>query len=861
MSEEHGVRFRLGRFEIRPAQRQVLEDGERARVGARAFDILLALIDRRDRVVGSGELLDLVWPGTVVEENNLQVHISALRKLLGREVIVTVPGRGYRFAAPLQATGPDASSDPSPAPWKAPDPLPLALTSFVGRERDIEQLLQLSARSRLVVLTGAGGCGKSRLSIELARRLLPELPDGVCLVELAALTDPALVAPTVAKALGLADSAGRPAVQRVAEHLAARRMLLLIDNAEHLLPACAALVDTVLQLCPGVSVLITSRERLGITGEFTYRVPSLRVPDAPNAHEPCGRQDPLDALAACEAVRLFVERAQLQLPQFTLTAQNAAAVVAICRRLDGIPLAIELAAARLRSLSVAEVTQRLDQRFDLLTGGSRTALPRQQTLRALIDWSFDLLDAQEQALLCRLTVFAGGWSAQAAERVCNGPGLAVHDVLPVLTALADKSLLLAEDRGGTTRYRMLESVWHYAHEALHGGEDAAHWRARHGACFTALAETAAAALKGTEQGTWLDVLALEHDNLRLVLAATCAAGGDAGSGLRLVASLWLFWRRRGHSEEGLGWARRQLAAVDECTPPLLHANALTAAGQLAFDMGDPRSASSAHTQALAIYRRLGDRAATASALHSLGAVAFLRADYAAAQGFAEQSLAIRREAGDPRGIAGPLHSLAALAAARGDLLDARALYEEGISIYRAAGDLRDVAWGLVYLGVVVCHLDNIAGAALHFAEALELARQVGDRPTMAAALLNLGNVAFEQGELALAAGHFTDSLVLTQQLGDLYDMAELLFGMARLRAACGQARFAGQLFGAALRLREGLEAPVAPGARDRHEQRVKAARAGCGDGILFDLGWQEGLASTLNDVIRGLPALPPGTLS
>lgn len=843
MNEAHDATWRLGRFEIRPAQRQLLADGVPARVGARAFDILVALIERRDRVVSQSELFDLVWPGAVVELNNLQVHISALRKLLGSGAIATVPGRGYRFSAPLDAA--DGEAPPSPAP----DPLPQALTSFVGREHDLAQLVRLFGSTRLLVLTGAGGCGKSRLSIELTRRLLPLLRDGACLVELAALADPALVPQTVAAALGLAESPGRPATQRVAEHLASRQMVLLIDNAEHVLAACASLADAVLRHCPGVKVLATSRERLGITGELSYRVPSLQVPDA------AADQGPLAALARYEAVRLFVERAQLQVPMFTLTALNAAAVARVCRRLDGIPLALELAAARMRSLSIDEVCVRMDQRFELLTGGSRTALPRHQTLQSLIDWSYDLLDVQEQAVLCRLSVFAGGCSLEAAEQVCSGSGVAAQDMLALLTSVADKSLLVAEERAGTTRYRMLESVWHYARGKLQQAGEAGQWQARHAAHFCALAQTAAPALRGAEQRFWLDQLDLEHDNLRSVLAGSLMAGGDVEAGLALAANLFRFWGTRGHAVEGRDWIQRLLALTSEETPRWLHANALSAAGRMAYDLSDYRAARLAHEQALALFRGLDDRAALADSLHNLGSAAFMLAEYATAQAYVEECLSIRREIGNRFSIARSVHNLAGLSAARGDHAAARALYEESVAIDREVGHAHGVAWGLVNLGVVACDLDDFSAGAGHFDEALAIARPLGDRPVVAAALMNRGNVALEQGELAAAAPYYRESLALTQELGDLFGMADLLIGLARLHASCRHPATAGQLFGAAQRLREKLEAPIEPSDRARHERRVSAARAVCGDGARFDQGWQEGRAAPLEELVRGLPAL------
>ncbi len=451
-----------------------------------------------------------------------------------------------------------------------PNNLPHQLTSFIGREKEIEQLDALLGRSRLVTLTGSGGCGKTRLALHVAAELLEAYPDGVWLVELAALSDPALVPQSVASVFGLKEEPGRPILQTLGDYLRSRRLLLALDNCEHLRSACAELAGSLLRQCSQVRILASSREGLGIAGEQIYRVPSLSLPD------PHGSES-VESLLASEAARLFLDRALLQRADFTLTGKSAGALAQICCRLDGIPLAIELAAARVRSLSVGEIRAGLDDRFRLLTGGSRTALPRQRTLRSLLDWSSDLLTGAEQALLQRVSVFASGWTLAAAEEVCSDCGLRIADcglgdgtpepghsairppasrvpaqsaieewkILDLLTSLCDKSLVVAEQRQGATRYRLLETVRQYARDRLLEGGDGATWRERHLAHYLALAEEFEPQLRGPEQTEWLERQEAEHDNERAALQLGLESEDGADAGLRLAGALAWFGLIRG----------------------------------------------------------------------------------------------------------------------------------------------------------------------------------------------------------------------------------------------------------------------------------------------------------------------------
>ena len=548
-------------------------------------------------------------------------------------------------------------------------------TSFIGRERELAEVNRLLARTPLLTLTGSGGCGKTRLSLQVAADLIEQFPDGAWFAEFAPLSDPGLVPQTVATVLGLMEEPGKPISQTLTEHLKDKRLLLLFDNCEHLLDACAKLADTLVRQCPHLKILASSREALGIIGEQAYRVPSLSLPDPKQVHTP-------GSIAQFEAVLLFTDRARLARADFQVTNQNVSALASVCYRLDGIPLAIELAAARVRFLSVEEIDGKLDQRFHLLTGGSRTALPRQQTLRSLIDWSYDLLGDPEKLLLQQLSVFAGGWTLAAAEQVCIGAGMADGEVLDLLSSLSDKSLVVAEQKDGHSRYRLLETVRQYAREKLveSGGGEAV--RERHRDYFLALAEEAEPKLVGAEQAEWLQRLEEEHENLRAGLDWSLLAAGSDG-GLRLCGALENFWRARGHFSEGREWCSRVLGKAGGENRMPERANVLNVTGVLAYYQSDYPAARALQEECLAIRRHVGDKRGMASSLNNLGNVAQDQGDYPAARSLHEESLAIVRELGDRRRIAASLGNLGSVARNHGDFPTAWAFLR---SAWRSCGN-------------------------------------------------------------------------------------------------------------------------------------------------------------------------------
>jgi predicted ATPase/class 3 adenylate cyclase len=675
--------------------------------------------------------------------------------------------------------------------------LPQQVTSFVGREAQLTEVKSLLQKTRLLTLTGSGGCGKTRLALQVAADLLDG--DGACvwLVELAPLTDPQLLDLSVAGVLGLKEERGKPILQTLIEYLRNKHLLLVLDNCEHLLDACATLTNSLIRQCPQLRVLATSREGLGISGELTYRVPSLSLPDPRRAQTP-------ESLSHYEAVQLFIERAQFYLPSFAVTNANAPAVASICHRLDGIPLAIELAAARMRSMPVDQLAARLADRFHILTGGSRTSLPRQQTLRALIDWSYDLLETNLKTLLCRLSLFVGGCTLEAVESICVGTEIESWEVLDLLTALCDKSLVVYEAPQGEARYRLLETIRQYAADRLSESGTREVFRDRHLAYYLALVEKEEPRLWAADQHLWLDQLEAEHDNLRVALDWSGETEHGAESGLRVAGAIWWFWMIRGYFSEGRQRLARVLAA-GVGSLPAARAKALNGAGALAFGQGDYVSARTFHEESLTLKRAEGDLWGVAAALNDLGIITCCQGDLAAARELNQESLAIKRQLGDVQGIAYSLLSLALVAREQGDLAVARELYEEALAIRRQLGNQRGIAEALSGLANIVCDLGDEAMARVLNREGLQLYTELGDR----------------------------------------VGIAIMLEGQAALTSPLDSAR----LWGSAQRLREEVMVPLLPWEKTRQRRQVATVRVAAGV-VAFDAAWAEGRALTVEQAIE-----------
>jgi predicted ATPase/DNA-binding winged helix-turn-helix (wHTH) protein len=693
---------RFGRIEVRAAERQLLVGGEPAKLGARAFDLLLALVERRERVVSKNELLDLVWPGLVVEENNLQVHISTLRKLLGPAVIATIPGRGYRFTqAPDGSAAAEPAALPVPSAAASAAGVPAeALPLLLGREDELGALRTLVVAHRVVTVAGAGGIGKTTLARALAYRIGDAFGDGVCLVELAPVSDASSVATTVATALQVKLGNQFP-IDAIAQALGARRMLIVLDNCEHLLQAVAELIEALRSGTLGVHWLATSQEPLKLVGEQVFRLGALALP----------AEETVDVARRAGAVALFEERARAADPRFTLTEDNVAATIDICRHLDGIALAIELAAARVPLLGVEGLRRRLGERLRVLTSGPRLALPRHQTLRAALEWSHGLLTPAQQAVFRRLGVFAGSFALDAAQQVAGDDAIDGWEVLDELGALVDKSLVMAEpDLDGEPRYRLLETMRQYALDRLGAAGDGDATRTRHLDAFVALAEQAKAELIGSQQGQWMRRLDLDHENM-LAAHAWCDGRADGGErDLRLVTGLVRYWLNRALLSLGYRVTNEALNRPGADRRDRLRCEALFNAGRLGAQVGQYTYAMQAHRESVAIAREIGATELLADALSGLGALYLEQGDSGGARAPLEEGLALVRETGgESDALVRAETALGELERLEGHWPAARSLYEAALAHARKRGDLRSIEASLLNLTMTAISQRQVTG--------------------------------------------------------------------------------------------------------------------------------------------------------
>jgi non-specific serine/threonine protein kinase len=749
-------------------------------VGPRAFNLLVALAERAGKLVSKDELLDLVWPNLVVEENNLQVQVSALRKILGADAIATVPGHGYRFTLDLTRE----VVEPALLAPSTKHNLPQQVTSFVGRVRVLTEVKEALGKTRLLTLVGFGGFGKSRLSLQVAASLKNDYPDGVWFVEMAPLTDARLVPQAVASVLGVREEAGHPVVEALLKQVKDRQLLLIVDSCEHLVHACAELASQLLQAGPHLKILATSRERLNVAGETMYPVLALAMPEPHQAIT-------LEAFTQYEAVRLFIDRAAAAQPAFQLTQQTAMAVADICHRVEGIPLAIELAAARMRTMSVENLAERLNDRFRLLTRGDPTAAPRLQTLRALIDWSYDHLTDHERALFRRLAVFVGGWTLDAAEAIGASDDVDAVEVLDLLSELIEKSLVTMEAEG--RRYRLLDTVREYAQERLDESGEGDGTRAQHLAFYLAFAEKARPQFLGPEQGTWFTRFDLERDNF-LAAHAWCGHTEDgAALGLRLVYAMSLYWIHRGGLELGYRVTLEALARAPAQVRSLARCRGVYIAAQIASCMGDYMESQKYGEESLSIAREIGDGERITIALMSLALQFVSQGRRPEARRNIEEALTIARRLEQKILLGSVLGQLAELNRADGDLDTAEPLYEEALALAREFGELRGVIVQLLNLASVSIARGSGERPRGMLLEALAIVEQIGSKVLGASVLQIAAGLAAFIGEWRRAAQLHGAATALCEQIGyhvDPTDEAFVVPLISEAREALGEPAFA-----------------------------------------------------------------------
>src|SRR5215207_325509 len=750
------------------------------------------------------------------------LQYERLRKVLSRE-FGAEPGPAIRRLYEEIRAGTFPTS-PSPSAGRRSEEcigsssnnLPTSLTSFVGRERETLEVKRLLSMTRLLTLTGAGGCGKTGLALEIARNLVGTYPDGIWLVELAALSKPELVPQAVATALDVPEQAGRLLEDTLADHLRRRDLLLVLDNCEHLVDGAASLAEALLSVCPKLRILATSREPLGVPGEAVWTVPPLSLPDADG-------ESTVESLIRFEAVRLFVDRARSRLPAFDLTDKNAASTASVCLKLDGIPLAIELATARMGALAVEQVAERLEDSLGLLTGGARTADPRQQTMRATLAWSHELLSEPEKDLFGRLSVFAGGWTLEAAEEVCQDCGAADgaagrDNVLDLLSRLVDKSLVVAEASSGDggVRYRMLEPVRQYGEERLEASGEADVVRRRHASWYLELAKGAEPWLRGARQEVWLERLEREHDNLRAALRRALERG-EAELGLWFGGALGEFWYMRGYLSEGRRWLEAALANSRDASRAPAQTKALAWAGWIAWEQGD----------------------------------------YERSVALSEESLALSRELGDTAGAAAALSNLAWAAFLGNDLERASALTREAVTLERSLRDIGGVARALLILGMVaVARRDHERAVALH-EESLALARKAGDGLSIAVSLGMGAFASLGRGDNRRASALCEEGLALSQQPRVMNVTAFHLHASAALASSQGRPARSARLWGAAESLREAIGTILSPVELHVYGPYIDAARMRLEEAA-WEEAWAEGKAMTVEEAVGHALGAPEG---
>jgi non-specific serine/threonine protein kinase len=787
------VTFRFGDFELDTVAYELRRKGRRVRLTGQPMSLLLLLLQRPGELVSRDDIAKRLWsPEIFVDvDAGIRTAVLRIRQVLADShasprFVETVPGKGYRFVAPVKqvaAANPQTPPEFTQSVDNLPEPprhnLPTELTSFVGRQQELEQLQSLLGSSRLLTLAGTGGVGKTRLALRLADAVVERFRDGVWMVDLAPVTDAGLVPHTVASAVGIREGSQRSMGEMLLHNLRSRQLLLVLDNCEHLVEACAELAESALRNAPALCIVATSREPLGVPGETIWRVASLSLPES-SSHA----MD--DGLLGAEATRLFVERARSLDPGFAATEVTATTIARICRRLDGIPLAIELAAARIGVLSVEQIDTRLQNRFRLLTGGVRTAVPRQRTLEATMQWSYQLLAETERQLLERLSVFPAGFTLETTEEVCGGNGIAAADMLDLVSRLVTKSLVVLESvPAAARRYRLLETVRQYARERLIENGDLDRLRDTHFQCFFHKYRGAMPVLRGADQLHCLECLHVDRDDVRAALEWAIASPSFREQGLELAGALFWYWTKRGAFAEGRQWLERALEANPDA-PATLRTPALIGLAHMLYFQGQFPGVGAVLVEALSLGRANDDGWAVSFALFMQGLLAFERGDRDEAVARSKEALDAADTCGHPVQLAGPLMVLANAALAEGNHDRAQRFYDQSIDVARRTGEI----WSL--------------GIILSVAAGLRIVRQ----------------------DFASARAQASEAMSLNERLDDPRGIAWNLEVFAGLAAAEGDADTAARLWGASDRLLDSVGGSLLPHIkwiRDRYLEPVQAA--------------------------------------
>jgi predicted ATPase/DNA-binding winged helix-turn-helix (wHTH) protein len=807
------IKYRFGQFEINTDEGFLLREGEIIPLSPKIFDTLLLLVQNNNRMLSKDEIMETIWADSFVEETNLTSNISRLRKILhagGEQFIETFPKRGYRFCGEVEEVGTEVvltrrvtarvrqiveeiedsgeiNDEFTPLLATVPNNLAAHQTRLVGREKEINELENLLDKTnvRLLTLTGIGGTGKTRIAQEIARRMLADFADGVFFVALADIKNPEFVASTVAQIFGVKETSEKSLIENLKTYFREKQTFLVVDNFEQVISA-ANVLGELISAAPHLKILVTSRALLRLPLEREFVVPPLGLPET-------GAQISVADLSNNESVKLFLERAQNIKPNFALTEENAASVAEICRWLEGLPLAIELAAARIKILSPAQILARLENRLKLLTGGAKDSPARQQTMRGAIDWSHDLLEENEKILFRRLAVFEGGFNVATAEAIVSNLAASEEneiDVLNIITSLIEHSLLIQKETANDeSRLRMLEVVREFALEKLDASGESFELRKNHAAFFLALAQEAEPEMFGKHGEQWLKRLEEEHENLRAALSWSSI--NDAETAANLAGALRNFWILRNHITEGRKWLETILERSDDA-PTDVRLKLINGLGHTAGYQGDLEMSQKAHEKGLAVGKETNDLRQIALSVRGLGFVAKWKGDIAAARKFYEEGLKNSRELGDKNGVAVSLTALGDLARMSGDYAAARPFFEEALEICKQTGNRQGVAGSLNNLGASAFGEEDYAAAHSYFAEAVTTLLRLGEKISLSYALDGFAALTVKSGDAGRAAQIAGAAEILRESLGFETEPAERAFReayLSELRAALDEADF------------------------------------------------------------------------